>query len=86
MKRLAVLVLALAGCAPPLTPLQRSALLQRVRDQGAVATAAIRARDEARDEMREARGLKPIGYDRATLDFVQAENADLVASVNSSLR
>ena len=76
MKRL-VLLFVLVGCgAPPLTPKQRAALLQRIRDQGNVATAAVKARDAAR-------GQTP---DTATLAFVSSETDALVRDVGDALR
>lgn len=87
-----VLLLALAslgahaGCAGALTVTQREALLQRLRDQGNVAKNAVRARDEAKSALSEARGLGPRDYDLATLAFIESETAELIADVRSALR
>ena len=88
MRRLAcVLAFALVGCgAAPLTPKQKGALVQRVRDLGTLAARAIQARDQARDDLAKGRGFAPVGPDRETIAFIDTETASLAKDVGDSLR
>jgi hypothetical protein len=83
----ALLAVALTGCAaPPLSPLQRSALLQRIADEGNSAMNAVRARDRAVSALALSMGDKDPGPSAGTLAFLASENAALRSDVAAALR
>lgn len=79
--------LVVSGCsAPPLSPQQRSALIQRVRDSGEVGINAVRARDRAFSALAAATGKTDPGPSDGTIAFLRGENAALCSDVAASLR